>query len=136
MQSKPCLSLSDAKEIVAAGEAYAQEQGLNVAIAVVDQAAHVQHVSRMDGAGLKTSDGAIAKAESAAGCSMPTALFEKLANEGQPSVLMIPGILGVAGGIPVFADGQCCGAVGVSGALSHIDHAVAEAAIAAFNKKV
>ncbi len=131
MQQKLSLSLAEAKEIAAAAEASAAAQGLKVAIAVVDQSAHLQHLVRMDGAGLLTVGGAIAKAHSAAGTAFPTAYWAKVLGEGELSVLQIPGVNTVVGGVPVIIDGECCGAVGVSGAPPHLDAAVAEAGVAA-----
>lgn len=131
MQKRLSLSLAEAKEISAAAEASAVAHGLKVSIAVVDQSAHVQHLVRMDGAGLLTAEAASAKAHSAAGTAFPTAYWRKVLGEGELSVLQIPGVSTVVGGIPVIIDGECCGAVGVSGAPPHLDAAVAEAGVAA-----
>jgi glc operon protein GlcG len=131
MQQKLSLTLAEAKKASAAAEAYASAHGLKVSIAVVDQSAHVQHIVRMDGAGLLTAEAAIAKAHSTAGSAFPTAYWGTVLREGELSVLQIPGVSTVAGGVPVIIDGECCGAVGVSGAPPHLDVAVAEAGVAA-----
>jgi glc operon protein GlcG len=131
MQQKWTLSLEDAKRICEAAQGYAAANGLAVAIVVVDQSTYVQSAVRMDGAGLMTFDGALAKARSTAGSGLPTSYWAKVLGDGGTSVLAIPGVNPAPGGVPVIVDGECAGAVGVSGALPHLDAAIAEAGAAA-----
>jgi glc operon protein GlcG len=129
--NKQSLSLSEARTVVAAAEAFAAGRGLKVAIAVVDQSTHLQHLSRMDGAGLMTADASIARARSAAGTGFPTSFWDHELKENNLFVLSIPGVTGAPGGVPVMADGQCVGGVGVAGGPPDLDAAVAEAGVAA-----
>ena len=136
MRTRLTLSLSDARAMVAAAEAYAIENDLRVSIAVVDESTYLQCAIRMDGAGCMSMEGAIEKARSAAEGGHPTKWFEDSLKGGNLAILKIPGITPVEGGIPAFAEGECCGAIGVSGALPHLDSAVAEAGLAALQASV
>jgi glc operon protein GlcG len=131
MLNKQSLSLSEARTIVAAAEAFAAEKGLKVAIAVVDQSTHLQHLSRMDGAGLITAEASIVRARSAAGTGFPTSFWDHELKENNLFVLSIPGVTGAPGGVPVLVDGQCVGGVGVAGGPAHLDAAIAEAGVSA-----
>jgi hypothetical protein len=50
MRTKPCLSATDVKKILEACEAEALKNSWNVAIAIVDEGAHLLSFQRMDGA--------------------------------------------------------------------------------------
>ena len=53
-------------------------------------------------------------------------------NQGRTSFLSAPAIEGLLeGGVPVMIDGQCAGAVGVSGVKSSEDVQIAKAGISA-----
>jgi glc operon protein GlcG len=131
MLNKPSLDLKDAQELVEHARAYAVEKGFPVSIVVVDVTTYLQAVARMDGAPLMSAEGAFDKARSAAEGGHPTTFFEKPLNEGRFSMVTMPHTP-LEGGVPVFADGQCVGAVGVAGAPPHIDAEVAEFAISEF----
>ena len=49
-----------------------------------------------------------------------------MASEGR---LMGTDVLALGGGLPVMCDGQCAGAVGVSGATSEVDEQIAAAGV-------
>ena len=131
MRQKLKLSLEDAKRVVEAAEAHAVENGLAVAVVVVDDSTCVQSGVRMDGAGPMTFEAALAKARSTAGSGFPTSHWAQVLRGGETGVLAIPGVNPVPGGVPIVVEGQCVGAVGVSGALPHLDVAVAQAGAAA-----
>lgn len=131
MQTLKSLTLAEARVIAEAAESHAAHEGLAVAIVVVDRSSFVQFALRMDGAGMMTVDAATAKARWAAGTGRPTALWAKILTDGDLSVLTIPNVSPVPGGIPITVDGQVCGAVGVSGVAPHLDAEVAEAGGAA-----
>jgi uncharacterized protein GlcG (DUF336 family) len=53
-------------------------------------------------------------------------------NQGRASFLSAPGLAGMLeGGVPILVDGQCVGAVGVSGVKSSEDAQIARAGISA-----
>ena len=59
-------------------------------------------------------------------------MYEDVINGGRTSFLSAPTIDGLLeGGVPIMKDGQCLGAVGVSGVKSTEDAQVARAGIAA-----
>ena len=58
--------------------------------------------------------------------------YEDMINGGRTAFLSAPAIVGLLeGGVPIVKDGQCLGAVGVSGVKAHEDAQVARAGIAA-----
>ena len=134
MRTKLSLTLTDAAAIAAAAEAYAESQQLRVAIAIVDESTYLQHLVRMDGAPYTSAEGAIEKARTAAEGGHPTTFFEDALNAGRYSMLKMPHIYPVEGGIPVIVDGQCVGAIGVAGVLPQLDAAVADAGMKALDR--
>jgi uncharacterized protein GlcG (DUF336 family) len=59
-------------------------------------------------------------------------VYEDVINQGRMSFLSAPTIEGLLeGGVPILKDGQCNGAVGVSGVKSNEDAQIARAGIAA-----
>ena len=126
MRTKPSLDLRDADAIAAACRAAAIDAGARVSIAVVDEAGGLLHFQRLDGARAYSADLAIRKARTAASVGVPTRMIEAMARAGQP---MSGEVLAVSGGVPVLHDGQCAGAVGVSGASGDEDVRIAEAGL-------
>jgi heme-degrading protein len=57
----------------------------------------------------------------------PPPFFDEPLNVGRYSMLKMPHIYPVEGGIPVIVDGQWVGAIGVASVLPHLDAAVADA---------
>ena len=73
-----------------------------------------------------------AKAHTAALGRRESKVYEDVINQGRVSFLSAPAIQGMLeGGVPVLKDGQCIGAVGVSGVKSNEDAQIARAGIAA-----
>jgi len=61
-----------------------------------------------------------------------TKIYEDVINGGRYSFLSAPYVQGMLeGGVPIVKDGQCLGAVGVSGVKSNEDAQIARAGIAA-----
>jgi glc operon protein GlcG len=133
MRTKLTLDLADARAIAAAAQAYAEAHELPVSIAVVDESTYLQHLIRMDGAPYTSAEGAIEKARTAAEGGHPTTFFEEPLNAGRYSMLKMPHIYPVEGGIPVIVDGRCAGAIGVAGALPELDAMIADAGLQAFH---
>lgn len=132
MQTKPVLTLDDAKIIAAAAEAEAKKNGWAVVIAIVDDGGHLIWLQRLDGVAPISSHIAPAKAVTAAMGRRESKIYEDIINNGRYSFLSAPYIDGMLeGGVPILVDGQCVGAVGVSGVKSSEDAQVAKAGIAA-----
>ena len=132
MKTKSILELADVKAVAAAAEAEALKNGWAVTIAVVDDGGHLLWLQRMDGAPAVSAHIAPAKAHTAALGRRESKVYEDVVNQGRTSFLSVPGIVGMLeGGVPVMKDGQCIGAVGVSGVKSNEDVQIARAGIAA-----
>ena len=59
-------------------------------------------------------------------------IYEDMINQGRVSFLSAPTLQGLLeGGVPIIVDGQCVGAIGVSGVKSAEDVQIAKAGIAA-----
>ena len=130
MKSKPCLTLEDCKKIGAACEAEARKNNWNVVIAILDDGGHLLWLARMDGATPANAEIALGKARTAAVTRRSTKTWEDRISGGRLSMLAMP-VLPVQGGVPILHEGQCVGAVGVSGVQSHEDEQIANAGIAA-----
>lgn len=134
MNTKPYLTLADAKKIGAAAEAEAVQNGWAVSIAIVDDGGHLLWQQRLDGAPPVSSYIAPAKANTAALGRRESKLYEDVVNNGRVSFLSAPKLEGMLeGGVPVIVDGHVIGAVGVSGVKSEQDVQIARAGIAALN---
>ena len=132
MKTKAVLELADVKAIAAAAEAEAMKYQWAVTIAIVDDGGHLLWLQRLDGAPAMSSHIAPAKAHTAALSRKESKVYEDVINQGRTSFLSAPTIQGLLeGGVPVIKDGQCIGAVGVSGVKSSEDAQIAKAGIAA-----
>lgn len=132
MKNKPVLEIADVKLIAAAAEAEAVKNNWAVTIAIVDDGGHLLWVQRLDGAPPISSHIAPAKAHTAALGRRESKIYEDVINQGRMSFLSAPAISGMLeGGVPILKDGQCLGAVGVSGVKSTEDAQIARAGIAA-----
>lgn len=134
MKTRPELTLEDCVKISAAAEAEARRNSWNVAIAILDDGGHPLHFVRMDGATPANATIAIEKGRTAATSRRSSGMWEEIVKGGRTSMIKMPGILPVQGGMPIVADGRCIGAVGVSGVQSHQDEQIAQAGIDALLK--
>ncbi|TAK87223.1 MAG: hypothetical protein EPO20_05310 [Betaproteobacteria bacterium] len=131
MKMRPMLTLEDCKKISGAAEAEAKKNSWNVCIAILDDGGHLLHLIRMDGATPANSRIAIEKGRTAAESRRSTGNWEERIKAGRNSILRMPGITPIQGGLPIVVEGQCVGGVGVSGVQSHEDEQIAKAGIAA-----
>ena len=132
MQSKPYLTLDDAKKIAAAAEAEALTNKWPVTIAITDDGGHLLWLQRLDGAAPLSSHIAAAKARVSALGRRETKIYEDMINNGRTAFGSAPFSEGMLeGGVPVVVDGHVIGAVGVSGVKSPEDAQIAKAGIAA-----
>ena len=132
MKNKLTLELADVKAMAAAAEAEALRNNWAVTIAIVDDGGHLLWLQRLDGAPLISAHIAPAKAHTAALGRRESKVYEDVINGGRTSFLSAPVIKGMLeGGVPVVKDGQCLGAVGVSGVKSSEDAQIARAGMAA-----
>lgn len=124
MRTKPSLTLSDTQKMIAACKAEAEKNNWKVSIAIVDEGGYLLQFERGDGAPLPSADIAIGKARTAALSRTPTKQLEDTVKE-RPALMTFPGRVPVQGGVPLFSNNECVGAIGVSGVKSHEDEQVA-----------
>jgi glc operon protein GlcG len=135
--NNPKLTLEGAEAALAAAKAHAARIGVPMNIAIVDDGGYLIAFARMDGAKLSSIDIAINKAHAAAIRRQATG---PVRSGDEVNVLMSLGLAiasharqtPIRGGIPLEANGQCVGAIGVSAGTEDQDVEVARAAVAAF----
>lgn len=133
MRQRPILMMDDVKTLASGAEAEALRQSWAVTIAIVDEGGHLLHLQRLDGAPPISAAIAPAKARAAALGRRESKLYEDVINQGRFAFLSAPELQGMLeGGVPIMADGECVGAIGVSGVRSSDDVQIARAGIAAW----
>ena len=132
MKTKFALESAEVKAIAAAAEAEALKNNWAVSICIVDDGGHLLSFQRLDGAAPVSAHIAPGKAVTAALGRRESKAYEDMINGGRVSFLSAPGLEAMLeGGVPIIKDGQCLGAVGVSGVKSNEDAQIARAGIAA-----
>jgi len=132
MKTKYTLEAADVKAIAAAAEAEALKNNWAVSICIVDDGGHQLWFQRLDGAAPISAHIAPGKAHTAAMGRRESKAYEDMINGGRVSFLSAPTLNAMLeGGVPIIKDGQCLGAVGVSGVKSTEDAQIAKAGIAA-----
>ena len=129
------LTAERARAVVAAAEAKATELGVPVVVAVLDAGVHLKAFTRMDGAPLGSIDIAMKKARTSALFGVASEAVWEYCKPGAPAhglELSNGGLAPFGGGMPLGADGELAGAVGVSGGAVSQDLEIALAAAAAF----
>ena len=133
------LTLEGAQRAVAASLKKAEEIGVAVNIAAVDDGGHLLAFARMDGARPGSVYTSITKATAAATKRGPTGPLRPGEADGTQLSLAVENAAAVSGGkftslkggIPIVVDGQVIGAVGVGGATGEQDAEVATAGVEA-----
>jgi glc operon protein GlcG len=132
MQTKSFLTNDDVTRILIAARQEAQKNNWPVTIAVVDDGGHPLAMERLDGCAPIGAYVAVEKARTAALGRRESKQYEDMINGGRVAFLSAPVIAGMlTGGVPVIADGQVVGAVGVSGVKPDQDSQIASAGAAA-----
>ena len=143
MKTVPTAKLSQegCDIIVNAAVEKAKELEQIVSVAVVDAGGHLMAFKRMTNGRTHNTLIAQTKARSAA---LTTAATGKTARDGAEipdhqvlaqTLAIGPGwFISIEGGVPITVEGQCIGAVGVSGAPSAVDRQISQAGVDAFNR--
>lgn len=131
MQKKSMLTIEDTARVMDAAIAEAGKHNWAVAIAIVDDGGHLLRFARLDGTPPVSAYIAPEKARAAALGRRETKVYEDMINQGRTAFLSAPLQGMLEGGVPIIAEGQVVGAVGVSGVKSSEDAQVAKAGIAA-----
>lgn len=128
LPTRKALSLEAVREVVAAARAYGASQGHNASIVVVvDDGAHLLFLEREDGIPHGTVEVATLKAQISARFGVPSKNFRDAVDEGLVGLVGLPGMAAFEGAIPLLLDGQCLGAIAVSGIDEAMDGAMSQA---------
>ncbi len=132
------LSLSMAKVVAEAAMKKAEEDGVSLSVTVVDESGRMLLCHRGDGTAFYSTDTSFAKAVAAAAFRAPTSAMSNL-HDGNMAFWGNVGNAGTTpflpsiGALPMFAEGQCIGAIGCGGAKSgEQDEICAQAGLDAF----
>jgi glc operon protein GlcG len=129
MRQKPALTSTDCHKMMAACIAEAQKNNWAVTIAIVDDSGAALLLERLDSAGAISATVAMGKAQTSALTKRPSKFFEDRVKERPGFVTFpTPGVM-FQGGVPIVHQGECVGAIGVSGVQSHEDEQVAQAGV-------
>ena len=129
MRQKPALTSTDCHKMMAACVAEANKNKWAVTIAIVDDSGAALLLERLDSAGAISATVAMGKAQTSALTKRPSKFFEDRVKERPGFVTFpTPGVM-FQGGVPIVHQGECVGAIGVSGVQSHEDEQVAQAGV-------
>ncbi len=132
------LDLDDARVIIAAARARAEQMGVPVCIAVADESGNLIAFERMNDTKLTSIDLAIDKSFSAAGVKKGTHALGEVSQPGKPAYGLSSTLGGrmvvIAGGLPVLVDGEVVGSIGVSAGSPAQDLEIAEAGVHGFTE--
>ncbi len=130
------MNLKDARRIIAAAEAKADEIGQPMNIAVADAGGNLVAHVRMDNAWIGSIDISIKKAWTSRAFDIATKDLAEHSQSGDQffGIHASNGgkVMIFAGGIPIKKGKKVVGSIGVSGGSGEQDHAVAEAGVKAY----
>jgi glc operon protein GlcG len=134
VKARLALEVDDVQAALDAAKAEAAKNGWSVSISVVDDGAHPLGFLRLNDAPPVTAQIAYGKARTAALARRESKFHEETIKNGRTAYLSVD-LLTLEGGVPVMVDGQCVGAIGVSGVKSDQDAQIATAGVQAILKK-
>jgi glc operon protein GlcG len=130
---RPTLSAEVSRHLIDAAVSEAARRSVPVTVVTVDESGVVKALHRMDGAPLVSIQTAQNKAYAASAIGMATDDFYSAIEPDGAAVASFaarPGLALIGGGLPLLADGQVAGAIGVAGAMTaDEDRQIAEAAV-------
>lgn len=135
LPTKKVLSFAALKSMAAVVEAEAQRRNVHVSLAIVDDSLNLLFLERMDDASLNTIVFAQKKARHAATYHSPSRAAAEQFKSGNMTGLAMPDYFPNGGGLPIKVDSATIGGIGVSGAASEVDEAIAQAALDATSLK-
>jgi glc operon protein GlcG len=130
MRMRPILTAADVQRVASACRREAERHGSRVAIAVVDEGGSPLYLERLDGALPVTAMVAIGKAQASAALRVPSGAVADLLRD-MPGLIATHNGIPLRGALPLNWQGECVGAVGVSGMDPAQDEQLAAAGVAA-----
>lgn len=130
--NRATLDYRAALKAVAAAAEQAEALGVNVSITLVGRSGQPLAQLSLNDAPPQTSLLALRKARTSAGFKVPSNFFRDNNSDDVHLLAALdthPDLLMLGGGLPIILNGECVGAVGVSGASQAEDIACAEAAL-------
>jgi len=132
VKNRLALETADVKAALDAAEAEAQKNGWgNVSIAVVDDGGHLLGYIRLGDATPLSSRISVEKARTSARSRRESKFFEETVKGGRHAFLSVPDLTLLEGAVPIIVNGNCLGAIGVSGVKSDQDAVIASAGVRA-----
>jgi glc operon protein GlcG len=128
------INLETAKKVAAGAAAEATKNSWNVAIAIVDNHGMLVYFEMMDDTQTAAATASLEKARTSAGYRRPSKEFEDNIAGGRNSILGLPGVTPIDGGLPIMVGGKMIGAIGVAGMTAPQDGQVAKAGADALGK--
>ncbi|GIW06036.1 MAG: hypothetical protein KatS3mg060_0841 [Dehalococcoidia bacterium] len=130
------LTLAEARQLIDSALRYAEEQGLAMAVAVVDAGGHPIAMAKLDTASIIAAESVLQKARAAAWFNRPTASAVDTGAQWPHVYLSFTiaaqGAITLSkGGFPIVRDGQTLGAIGSAGGTGAQDEQVSRAALRA-----
>mmetsp|Transcript_20992 Transcript_20992/g.38483 ORF Transcript_20992/g.38483 Transcript_20992/m.38483 type:complete len:192 (+) Transcript_20992:77-652(+) len=139
LQTTFSLTSAAAQTAMEAAEQEASAHGWKVTIAIADAGGVPILTKRCDDAFPASYEIAVGKAKTSAQFRKPTGVLEDSANvsdgSSRSALLSAPFVL-MRGGVPIFVNEMCIGAVGVSGVKPDEDEKVAMAAVNALSSTI
>lgn len=130
------LSIEDAQLLIQGAREHANQIGVPMCIAVVDESGNLIAFERMNGGKITSITVATDKAFTAGAARKATHEYNEVCTPGSLVFGIHTAIGGrlcvVGGGLPVMVDGECVGGIGISSGTPQQDMACAEAGIQHF----
>ena len=103
-------------------------------IAIVDNHGMLIYYEMMDDTQTGAANASIEKARTSALYRRPSKEFEDNIAGGRNSILGLPGVTPIDGGLPIIVGGKMIGAIGISGMSGAQDGQIAKAGVDALSK--
>jgi uncharacterized protein GlcG (DUF336 family) len=133
LATQKALSYTMIKQIAEGALEACQAKGYAVSVTVVGRDGGILAQIKGDGAAPHTMENSRRKAYTALTFGSPSANFAKQIadpkNEGARQRATLPGIIGIAGGLPILSGKEVLGAVGISGSPGGNDEPCSKAGI-------
>src|SRR5262249_43886204 len=129
-------NLQAAQTMVEAAFKHAKANSWIISVAVLDAGGHLIHASRMDGCNFLAPDIARGKAMGSAAWKESSDNFAKRLGDNPAwgaGMIAASGnrFVPIRGGLPIFSDGKCVGAIGASGVRANQDEECVRAGLTA-----